>query len=214
MHKTQLRSFARRIGKTLSKTQDHYIKKYLPQYTLDLEFFDQTSQSYESIVMEVGIGMAEHFINQARLNPQTLFIGIEPYLNGIANALKLAEEFGVKNFYLWADDADQILSKLKQESIDKFYLLFPDPWPKTKQKKRRFASKERLNIIKHILKKGGQFIFASDIDDYSEEVYNGSLSIGFKKIRETPHEGYIQTKFHSKAIVAGRQPKFFTFEKL
>lgn len=217
MHKTKLRSFARRIGKCLSNIQKDLIKDVLPKHLVTQETPLINASTYDKINIEVGIGMAEHFINQCTLNPRSLFIGIEPYLNGIANCLKLAKQNNISNFELWPDDADLILENIPHNSISNFYLLFPDPWPKLKQKKRRFASLERLDLIKSLLKDDGFFVFVSDIADYAMEVEKYCAEIGLKKIStnyDAPHDGYIVTKFHSKALEAGRKPHFMRFGKL
>lgn len=208
-----MRSFSRRIGKSLSNLQQSLIAEELPKFLLDDKNPLSRSSDYNSVIIEVGIGMAEHFTNQVAQNPDSLFIGIEPYLNGIANCLKLTKELDIKNFALWPDDADMVLSNFHESSIQKFYLLFPDPWPKTKQKKRRFASHDRLNLIHKLLAKDGYFIFASDISDYASEVEDLCNEIGFKKISDSPHLGYLKTKFHAKAELAGRNPIFMTFQK-
>lgn len=215
-NKTNLRSFSRRIGKSLSNLQLSLIKDVLPEFYSVKENPFKNSKDYDSVCIEVGIGMAEHFVNQCSINPKTLFLGVEPYLNGIANCLKLAAEHNISNFELWPDDADQILESVPENSVSNFYLLFPDPWPKTKQKKRRFASKERLMLIKSLLKKDGCFIFVSDIEDYASEVEVTCNEVGMKKVSidyHTPHDGYITTKYHSKAILEGRKPHFMKFEK-
>jgi release factor glutamine methyltransferase len=208
-----MRSFSRRIGKSLSNMQQDLISQELPKFILDDKNPLEKSKGFESISIEVGIGMAEHFTNQALLDPSSFFIGIEPYLNGIANCLKLMKQAELENFAVWPNDADMVLVNFDDETIEKFYLLFPDPWPKTKQKKRRFASKDRLNLIYKLIKQNGCFIFASDIADYAFEVEEICKKIGFKKISDLPHLGYIKTKFHSKAVEAGRDPIFMTFRK-
>ncbi len=210
-----LRSFSRRIGKRLSQSQKKIMEETLPKFLVNQENPISSIES-KDIILEIGIGMAEHFINQCKLAPSKFFIGCEPYLNGIANCLKLAADNDITNFRLWPDDADLILKNIPPSSLDKIYLLFPDPWPKTKQKKRRFGQIDRIKLLKDLLKKDGEFIFASDIEDYFTDILSIAISLGFadnSKISNSPHEGYIQTKYHSKAIEEGRQAKFLILRK-
>jgi len=211
-----IKSFSRRIGKCLSNIQQNLLEEELPKVLVDKDNPLNGIPDNIDINLEIGIGMAQHFINQCVSSPAAFFIGCEPYLNGIANALKLAKEQEISNFKLWNDDADLILANIKPETFSKIFLLFPDPWPKTKQKKRRFAGIGRTQLIKSLLKKGGDFIFASDIQDYVEDVFDIAIKAGFidnSKENRQPHEHYVQTKFHTKAIEAGRSAQFLILRK-
>ncbi len=157
--------------------------------------------------------MGEHFIHQAKTNPETLFIGVEVYLNGVANVLKLAQEQNVTNFLLWSNNLDFILYELPNKILDGIYILFPDPWSKNKQKKKRILNQERLNILQSKLKTNGSFIFASDIEDYFNETLkliqqNPNFQIVNNNDYYQPHDNYIITKYHQKAINEGRAAKF------
>jgi tRNA (guanine-N7-)-methyltransferase len=216
MHKTILRSFSRRIGKTLSQLQKNLISENLDGLLLNSKNPLENSASFKKINIEIGIGMAEHFMNNAKVNNNELFIGFEPYLNGIANALKISKENSTTNIKLWPDDADIALPNFAKESIDRIYILFPDPWPKKKQQKRRFVCKERLVMLNNMLKLGGKLIFASDIADYFDDVFQLCTSIDLKDISNkdfAPMEGYSKTKYHQKADLEGRVSRFIIFEK-
>ncbi len=209
-----LRSFSRRIGKTLSNIQKSLIDEDLPKFLVDKN--EPIKAIKNDIVIEIGIGMAEHFINQCSLNLDMTFIGCEPYLNGIANCLKLAKEKNVANFKLWPDDADFILNNIPSHACSIIYVLFPDPWPKTNHKKRRFMNIPRIKLICDLLKNNGRLIFASDISDYVDFVLETALENGFIDVhsnKTTPHEGYVMTKYNAKAIEAGRDPQFLILKK-
>ncbi|MFY9589333.1 bifunctional peptide chain release factor N(5)-glutamine methyltransferase PrmC/tRNA (guanosine(46)-N7)-methyltransferase TrmB [Rickettsia endosymbiont of Halotydeus destructor] len=203
------RSYARRIGKSLSSLQQNLLDTELPKHLFSPE---KIKSEKRKIFLEIGFGMGEHFIHQAKNNPEALFIGAEVYLNGVANALKLAQEQNVTNFLLWPNNLDLILYKLPNKILEGIYILFPDPWPKNKQKKKRILNKERLNILQSKLKTNGSFVFASDIEDY----FNETLKLiqqnpNFKIINSDysqPHDNYIITKYHQKAINEGRKAKF------
>lgn len=203
------KSFSRRIGKSLSTVQKYAIENLLPQYSFGID-----SSSEKISIAEIGIGMGEHFIAQAKRSPEIIHIGFEPYLNGIANALILAHKDGVENIRLWPDDMDLIFDKLPEHSLSAIYILFPDPWPKTKQKKRRIICTERLGLFYKKLCKGGILYFASDIEDYVNNVEKlFKESVLFELIENssnTPHDGYIKTKYHGKAELEGRVARFLS----
>jgi len=204
------RSYARRIGKSLSRLQQNLLDNELPKYLFSKE---KLANEKRKIFLEIGFGMGEHFVNQARLNPEALFIGVEVYLNGVANVLKLMQEQNIINFLLFPNNLDYILNDLPNNSLDGIYILFPDPWTKNKQKKKRIFNKDRLKILQTKLKDKGNLIFASDIESYFYEVaklieQNGNFQIINKDDYLKPYDNYIITKYHQKAINESRQARF------
>lgn len=215
------RSFSRRIGKTLSKLQKDLLEQDLPNCLLsnflESENNIQLPPKYESYIAEIGIGMGDHFIASASVNPSTLYIGFEPYLNGIANSLKLSKESSVKNISLWPDDMDLIFDKLPDDALSAIYILFPDPWPKSRHQKRRIVNPERLLTFTRKLKKGGKLNFASDIAEYFDYAREVVLSSGLFKedvSSTSPYDGYVKTKYHIKAEESGRIPQFLSATKI
>lgn len=204
------RSYARRIGKSLSGMQQSLLDAELPKYLFSKETLVNEKRK---VFLEIGFGMGEHFINQAKMNPDVLFIGVEVYLNGVANVLKLANDQNITNFLLFPNNLDLILNDLPSNSLDGIYILFPDPWIKNKQRKKRIFNKERLKILQDKLKDNGNLVFASDIENYFYEVIelieqSGNFEIMNKDDYLTSHDNYIITKYHQKAIKANRTPKF------
>ena len=201
------RSFSRRIGKTLSSLQKNLLESELPKYLFKVD----NCANYQDIFLEIGFGMGEHFIHQMKLNPNALFIGVEAYLNGVANVLKLAKQENITNFMLWPDDLDLIIKDLPENCLSNIYILFPDPWLKRKQQKKRIINKERLDILAAKLKKKGTLIFASDIVNYFNASKELMVQNGFSIVNKNftvPHFGYITTKFHHKANLVGRKVYF------
>ncbi|HJD53986.1 MAG TPA: bifunctional peptide chain release factor N(5)-glutamine methyltransferase PrmC/tRNA (guanosine(46)-N7)-methyltransferase TrmB [Rickettsia endosymbiont of Proechinophthirus fluctus] len=204
------RSYARRIGKSLSGVQKNLLDNKLPKYLFSKE---KLVNEKRKVFLEIGFGMGEHFINQAKMNPNALFIGIEVYLNGVANVLKLAGEQNITNFLLFPNNLDLILNKIPSNILDGIYILFPDPWIKNKQKKKRIFNKERLKLLQDKLKDNGNLVFASDIENYFYEAIeliqqNSNFEIINKNDYLKPHDNYVITKYHQKAIKANRTPKF------
>ena len=201
------RTFARRIGKKLSNLNKNLLEFALPKYIYAPEKLIGTK--YKKIFLEVGFGMGEHFIHQVTSNPEYLYIGAEVYLNGVANVLKKIE---ATNFMIWADDLDEILEKMPVDVLDGIYILFPDPWHKKRYLKKRLFNAERLLSFKETLKNDGFIAFASDIDDYFLEACkflekDSDFTVEHKDFT-IPHEGYVQTKYHRKAIGEGRLAQF------
>lgn len=204
------RTFARRICRRLSNQNKELLDNVLPKYLFfnELLTFNDNRKKY----LEIGFGMGEHLFNQIVLNPANLYIGVEVYLNGIANFLKLVTKSQNDNFLIWPDDLDMILKDIPNCSLEGTYVLFPDPWHKRRYMKKRLINKERLELLKSKLKIGGFIAFASDIEDYFENVKKLFLEDKELIIQNTDflttHEGYIITKYHQKSIMENREAHF------
>src|SRR3954462_12997252 len=130
--------FGRRKGKKLRAGQDDLIRTLLPELRLDpaADPRSQFGSNIDSVWLEIGFGGGEPLAAQARANPRTGFIGCEPFVNGTAKLLAVVDQEGLENVRLWDQDAPLLLPRLPEASLDRAYLLFPDPWPKRRQRKR------------------------------------------------------------------------------
>ena len=72
-------------------------------------------------------------------------IGAEPYEMGVAKLLTKLEETPLNNVRMYEGDGRDIIEALPDASLGRFFLLFPDPWPKTRHHKRRFLQMEMLD---------------------------------------------------------------------
>lgn len=204
------RTFARRIGKRLSDQSKELLANVLPTYLFSNELL--TFKSQQKKYLEIGFGMGEHLFNQIVINPENLYIGVEVYLNGIASFLKLVAKSQNDNFLIWPNDLDMILKDIPNRSLEGIYVLFPDPWHKRRYMKKRLMNKERVEFLKSKLKTGGFIAFASDIEDYFENVKKIFLEDKELIIQNTdfllPHAGYIITKYHQKSIRENKEAQF------
>lgn len=174
-----------------------------------------------SIRVEIGFGGGEHLSREALANPETGFIGCEPFVNGVAKLLAQVEQHGLANIRIHSGDARAVLSRLAPGSIDRVDLLYPDPWPKRRQRKRRFVSEETLALIALCLKPGAVLRFASDIDDYTGWTLEHVLrcrhfrwsATGPSDWRE-PWSEWQATRYEQKARREGRDSAYLTFTRL
>ena len=145
----------------------------------------------------------------------------EPFINSMQKLLASVEDKGARNVRVYNDDATQLLDWLPDGCLDQIDLLYPDPWPKRKHWKRRFVSQTNLKRFHRVLKPGGLFCFASDIDTY----VNWTLLKcrdhgGFDWLASnaadwlTPYEGWPSTRYEAKARREGRSSAYLTFKKI
>ena len=171
---TLSRLYGRSIGKPLRQRQQHLIDELLPALAVPQDgpitaasLFDESFCGGERLLhFEIGIGAGEHLITRARTLPDHGFIGAEPYLNGIAQALtriadRTANE-GPNNVRLHHGDALEVLDRLPDRSLSAIYLLHPDPWPKARHAKRRMMNDGPVRLIANKLRTGGEFRFGTD----------------------------------------------------
>ena len=118
---------------------------------------------------EIGFGGGEHLAAQAGANPQVLLIGAEPFLNGAASCLRHIDEKGLDNVRLYVGDGRDLIAALPDASLDRLFILFPDPWPKARQQKRRLIQPAAVADFARALKPGGALRFATDVASYADQ---------------------------------------------
>lgn len=158
------RLYGRRQGHKLRVGQAELVEDLLPkisvpegQLTAQILFGDD-----RPLQLEIGFGAGEHLAGQARLHPDHGFIGCEPFLNGVVGALQHVQAEGLENVRLHMGDALDVLARLPDASLERVYLLHPDPWPKARHAKRRFMNPGPIDRIAAKLKPGGEFRFGTD----------------------------------------------------
>jgi tRNA (guanine-N7-)-methyltransferase len=162
--------YGRRKGPKLSAHQLGLRQTLLPKLTLHLEnklepgkYFDRP---VDDVWLEIGYGGGEHLLWQALSHPRVGLIGAEPYESGTAKLLSKLAANPVSNIRLYEDDARAIIEALPDASIGRCFILFPDPWPKTRHHKRRFIQMDTLDALARVLKSGAELRIASDDAGY------------------------------------------------
>ena len=217
--KTQIRSFGRIRGRNLKDSKINKLDNILPKYLIKIEEDKITNlPTNNKLLFEIGFGYGEHTLHQAKLHPDYNIISCETYINGVLSLLDKIEENKINNINIYNLDARYLLEKMPDNSIDIIYILFPDPWPKKKQNKRRIINAEFIDLVKSKLKKGGILFFASDILNYVEwtmEFVFGKLKPTFNNIEECKKEPqwWIRTRYQEKAIRENRESYFLEFRK-
>jgi tRNA (guanine-N7-)-methyltransferase len=178
-----LRTFGRTGGRALSARQQTLIDTLLPELAVPASEPGALNPSdmfgdNRDIWLEIGFGGGEHLVGQARLNPDVGFIGCEPFVEGMAKALTGIKASDLNNVRLVMDDARPVLSALQDESISRVFILFPDPWPKKRQQKRRLIQPEFLEELHRTCRPGARIRFATDVKSYADEALSRFLDHG------------------------------------
>ena len=221
--RSQRAFFGRRKGHALRPRQTALFDALLPRLALDLATAAPSDlrvlfPAADEVRLEIGFGGGEHLIAEAELHPRTGFIGSEPFINGMAKALALIDARQITNVRLHHGDASELLAWLPPASLTQVDLLYPDPWPKRRHWKRRFIQDDSVAAIARLLRRGGEFRFATDIADYAAWTLARLLrSPHFEWTAERadnwrqPWPGFSSTRYEAKAKREGRVPCYLTF---
>ena len=168
--------------------------------------------------LEIGFGAGEHLAEQAALHPEIGFIGCEVFENGVARLLSEIEGSGLSNIRIHPDDARRLLDVLPPCSLDRVFILFPDPWPKLRHHKRRLVSPETLDRLAVLMPPGAELRLATDDRDYLVWMLEhvtahpafAWVARRAEDWRHRPADGPA-TRYEEKALAAGRNPAFLRF---
>ncbi len=222
----RFRFYGRRHGRKLKGGRSHALADALPQVKIELpekqgDVLDPASLfpfPIRAVWFEVGFGTGEHMAELARANPDIGFIGCEPFINGVSALLLKISDWGLKNIRIWPDDARLVLEVLKPASLDRFFILHPDPWPKKKHHKRRFVQTEILDIISEKMKSGAELRMATDDPGIAgwmlEKAWKHPnfswLAHEAKDWRERPAD-WPETRYEQKGKEASSPPVYLRF---
>ncbi|MBM3927768.1 MAG: tRNA (guanosine(46)-N7)-methyltransferase TrmB [Sphingomonadales bacterium] len=166
---THRQLYGRRAGHKLRAGQAALVEELLPQVAvpdsgpLDAQVLFGRDCPLE---FEIGFGAGEHMAGQAAMRPDHGFIGCEPFLNGVVGALLHVRDEALDNVRLHMGNAIEVLDRLPDASLERLYLLHPDPWPKPRHAKRRMVNDGPLDLIAAKLKVGGEFRLGTDDPTY------------------------------------------------
>ncbi len=161
------RFYGRRFGRALRAGRRRLLNELLPTFQIKaadglLDLATLFQNPLKECCLEIGFGGGEHLAAQAAAHPDTGFLGCEPFINGVARLLSEIDEKGLRNIRIYPDDARDLIDRLAPASLNRVFLLFPDPWPKSRHAARRFISAENLDALARVMRDEAEFRFASD----------------------------------------------------
>ncbi len=206
-----LRTFGRIKGRPLRAGRADLLDTLLPELKLDLSAgrIDPAAimPGARATWVELGFGGGEHMAAQAAAHPDVLVLGAEPFVNGVASALRHVHDQGLGNVRLHPGDGRELLAALPDASVERLFVLFPDPWPKARHHKRRLVNEETIVECARVLKPGGRARFATDWADYADwtlERFLRSPDFAWTADRaddwRTPPADHISTRYEQKRL--------------
>ncbi|WP_114286498.1 tRNA (guanosine(46)-N7)-methyltransferase TrmB [Candidatus Halocynthiibacter alkanivorans] len=222
--------YGRFRGKTLRDSQKTFLEEDLTALSPGAVSWEENPDRVDldlaarfdskPVWLEIGFGGGEHLVHQAVQNPDVAIIGAEPFINGVAMLLGKIRQAKADNIAIYPGDARHLFDVLPEASIDRAFLLYPDPWPKKRHHRRRFVTQEHLQPLNRVLKPGAIFRVATDIEDYVRQTLEEVPRAGFEWLAEGPGDwqqpwgDWISTRYEQKALREERTPHYLTFRKL
>ena len=216
-----LRTYGRTKSRSLKPRQARLMDELLPKITVPEQPFDPRGLARDAseVWLEAGFGAGEHMTGQAAVHPSALFLGAEPFVNGLAACLAHVDAARLDNVRLHAGDVRTLMALLPDRSIDRLYVLFPDPWPKTRHKKRRLIQSDFVAEAARLLKQGAALRFATDWAEYADWTLERFLaSPGFRWTAERaddwrrPWPDHLTTRYETKRL-GDCAPVWLEFER-
>ena len=218
------RLYGRSIGKPLRQGQQQLLERLLPQIAIPLEGPVTAERLFgfeRPLHFEIGFGGGEHMASRADMLPDHGFIGAEPFLNGVAQALVQVKDHHLGNVRLHHGDALEVLARVPDGALSFAYLLHPDPWPKARHAKRRMMNRGPIELIARKLKPGGEFRFGTDHPVYLRHALMVMQRFAgqFEWLCNRPADflkrpgGWSETRYEAKARKQGHEVWYFRYRR-
>ena len=225
--------FGRRRGPKLRPARRRLLDDVLPQLRVTIPDDGRLSrpldlfppQARRDLWLEIGFGGGEHLVAVARANPGIAFLGCEPFVNGVARLLSDLVGAGLSepsdcNARIHPDDARDLLAALPEASVGRVFILFPDPWPKSRHHKRRLINADLLGSLARIMKDGAELRIATDHRAYCRWILARLLThADFAWMNDRRRSwaarpsDWPATRYERKAAIAGRASVYLIFRR-
>ncbi|HTN12052.1 MAG TPA: tRNA (guanine(46)-N(7))-methyltransferase TrmB [Acetobacteraceae bacterium] len=217
------RLYGRQRSHPLRPRQQLLLDATLPRLRFPLELASTPLAAFgahsDALWLEVGFGGGEHTLALAASHPDIALIACEVFENGLCSLLGRLVPEGAEataplpdHLRLWDDDARTLLRALPDACLDRLFLMFPDPWPKSRHAKRRFVHPALLPELARVLKPGALWRIASDDPTYQAwvaEVLAAQALFDVPPPATTRPQGWPATRYEAKALAAGREPRYW-----
>ena len=224
---TDPRFHGRRRGRRLRARREELVDALLPALEISLPpdggaidppaLFARTARE---IWLEIGFGNGEHLVWQAQNHPEVGFVGAEPFLNGVARLLSHIAEGEVENIRIIPDDVRPFLARFPAASLGRVFILFPDPWPKARHRRRRLVNEETLDRLADVMADGAELRLATDDADYMAWMLRVGLAHpDFDWLARRPGDwrcrpdDWPPTRYEQKNRSGGKGPIFLRFRR-
>lgn len=225
--KPRYQLYGRRVGRPLRRSAERLLETKLP--TFEIEILDTVRlhparlfpSALSEFWLEIGFGSGEHLVALAEPLQHIGFLGCEPFRNGVAKLLASIAEKNLENIRIFADDARLLIENIESKSLQRVFVLFPDPWPKARHAKRRIINPATIDELHRILKPGGEVRIATDFHGLVRWIMIQFVQHGgFEWLAASPEDWrkrtveWPSTRYEAKALKRGHMPTYLRFRRL
>ena len=217
--------YGRRQSRKLRPVRQDLVDRLLPRLTIPLPSLPRTIDPQAlfdappaDLWLEIGFGGGEHLAWQAERHPEIGFLAAEYFINGIASLLRQVDRLGLSNVRLYQGDGRDLLEVLPEASVARVFILFPDPWRKTRHHKRRIIQHETLDLLAHLMRDGAELRLATDHREYlAWMLAHCCRHPAFQWLARRPADwrqrpdDWPASRYEMKAVEAGRAPTYLRF---
>ena len=213
-------------GRRLSRKTKRFNSFDLENYEFffnEINFSDtkkKLSKRFQNVNLEIGFGIGENVIFQSQIKKKDIFLAIDPFISGGFKLRQKIEIFKISNIFFSNVTFSQFFEIVGDINFKKIFILFPDPWPKKKHKKRRLINEEFVKNLDKITLKYSEILIATDDEDYSNQIYKSfSKQNSFKLLLKTSNNQIFQnykiypTKYFRKAKRENKRIDLFIYQK-
>jgi tRNA (guanine-N7-)-methyltransferase len=172
------------------------------------------------LALEIGCGVGDFVVQMATLHPECNFVAVDYYNRGCLKTARRIDKAGVENVRVIRDEIRAVMSRCIPRSALRMAIInCPDPWPKKRHRKRRLVQAEFVEYLAGFMRPGADFFFATDFDDYAEDVARMMPCMpGFENLlAPDPYrhrlDGYPLSKYMRKFMAEGKQVYFIHYRK-
>ena len=171
--------------------------------------------------LEIGFGNGATLAALATNKPDHDFLGIEVHKPGVGRLLLEIDKQALRNMRIVTCDAVEFVERrIADASVSRILILFPDPWPKKRQHKRRMLQPGYAQTLAGKLLPGGVLHLATDWPEYAEQMLSVLNSI--ESLRNLSSEGRyaeppdyrIPTRFELRGRRLGHPVHDLLFERI
>lgn len=202
-NQTYIRSYVRREGRMTSR-QKRGLSSLVYQTDRGAQDYLSGIHKNQPIICEVGFGMGDWLLQQAVNYPEQYYIGIDVYRPGIGSALASISEQDLHNVRIICGDAQLFFTQLNQPTFSDIVILFPDPWPKNRQQKRRLIHLNFLLLAITVLKTDGYIWMVTDDPLYAMQMHQVLGQTSLVRCSDQQRMDSINTKYAKKAVNRAR----------
>ena len=194
-------------------------KALSPKVLKNEQFQSWFHQSWSSRSIEVGCGAGLHPIQIAKQNPNNAHLALERTQNKFHSFKQRIKTHNLNNLMGLNEEALLWLPvHIEKNTVDSFYFLYPNPYPKEKQSNKRWHRSPFFEFVLKSLKPGGLIHFATNESWYAEECFHYCKE--FWKLKDTkcelitdPMDFKPRTHFEKKYLLNGQTCYDLVFEK-